>query len=517
MKIKHKLWGLTLFALLALASVVAITEIANLKILKIEKTLIEVKSLEISLLSLSNYELEYLYSHDVTLTEKFSKEAKHFDAFLKTFKEELEALNIPTDKFSTLQEEIRLYKKDFALLVDGFNATGINDKKLVGEMKHLLEDINSIFLTFEEALEHEIETNQASIATTIVVSILLVTGILLTMSFFITTQIIRKIGDLGQIMADVQINNDFTVRADSSGMDEFSCMAFRFNDLLSKVQTLIKSTQNTITELNGTSKELETGSVQTQEALSQQQLETDSVATAMTEMRETIREVAVTTEHAAENTQNSYQVAQAGLEDIEKTRNTITELSSELVTASNEVDSLSALSEQINSVLDVIKGIAEQTNLLALNAAIEAARAGEQGRGFAVVADEVRTLAGRTQNSTEEISTIITSVQQQTQTVVDTITHCTENGQKSVVNAGEAHARIQTMMADLQNILDSSTQIATAVEEQSAVSEEMSRNINNISNIALDNVQAVTQNTASSEQLAVQADELAHAISLFKA
>ncbi|WP_413282972.1 methyl-accepting chemotaxis protein [Vibrio sp. MA40-2] len=517
MKIKHKLIGLTTFSFLALIVVVTITEISNLKLIKLEKTLIEVKSLEISLLDLNRLELEFLNEHNTSILDEFSQEYEHFQDMFSHLNNRLDELDIIVKELPKLSREIIQYDKDFHKLVRTFGDDNTQDHAIQAEMKLLFEDIFSIFHKVEAQMDNEMERTQNDIETFIFISLIVVGAVLTSLSYFIIRNIQSSILQLSQVMSVVSQNHDLTIRANVESNDEIADIGKQLNAVFISLQKLIIQVQGSIHQLGSVSTQLQNCSRDTQQSLNQQLLETDSVATAVTEMGETIKEVAATTENAATNTQKSYEIAQLGLSEIENTRNVISGLSTDLHTASNEVDQLSTLSEQISSVLEVIVGIAEQTNLLALNAAIEAARAGEQGRGFAVVADEVRTLASRTQNSTEEISTIIDSVQEQTKTVVSTMKRCSGNGEKSVESSNSAYQKIQEIMNEMQHILDNSTQISSAVEEQSQVSGEISRNVNNIRDLTSINVQSVTNNTQSASIVAVQSDELASAIDKFKA
>lgn len=247
---------------------------------------------------------------------------------------------------------------------------------------------------------------------------------------------------------------------------------------------------------------------QTQQAVSRQRAETEQVATAINQMSATVLEVAHNANHAAEAAQNADQEAIAGREVVNETMQAINGLAGEVDRAAEVISKVESDSANIGSVLDVIRGISEQTNLLALNAAIEAARAGEQGRGFAVVADEVRSLASRTQASTQEIQQMIEILQSGARKAVSVMDGGKVQAKNGVEHAQRAQESLSRITSAVSTITDMNTQIAGAAREQTTVADEINQSIVNISQIADQSLDGTRQTNDTSDRLSQLAEQL---------
>ncbi|MDH5444557.1 MAG: methyl-accepting chemotaxis protein [Gammaproteobacteria bacterium] len=339
----------------------------------------------------------------------------------------------------------------------------------------------------------------------------------LLIAAFITRGITKPLNQAASAMEDIaEGEGDLTLRLTEQGKNEISMLARSFNKFAEKVHGLVTDVARHTEEVAAASEEMSNITSITNTGVNKQRHEIDQVASAMNEMTATVQEVAKHATEASQSASNADTESENGKRVVMVTIETINSLASEVGSAGEVIKLLKSQSENIGSVLDVIKEIAEQTNLLALNAAIEAARAGEQGRGFAVVADEVRTLASRTQQSTQEIETMIDQLQSGASNAVEAMAKGNEAAQASVEQAAEAGSSLEKITAAVANISDMNTQIASAAEEQSAVAEEINRNVVNINTMAEDVTHGAEQTATSSQALAELALQLQGLVRQFK-
>ena len=317
-------------------------------------------------------------------------------------------------------------------------------------------------------------------------------------------------------MTQIEENNDLTIRAQVNNNDEIGLMATSLNSMLEKFEALVQQISSTSTHLATSADEVSSVSRESAKHIQNQRSETDMVATAMNEMSATVQEVAGSAESAASAANSANNEAQSGSAIVKETAQVIAQLAHDVSSASEVIHQLELDSEGIGSILDVIKNIAEQTNLLALNAAIEAARAGEQGRGFAVVADEVRTLASRTQESTHEIEEMISKLQSGSKNAVAVMEKGSEQAKKGEAQAQEAAESLEAITLSVSTINEMNTQIASASEEQSATANEMNRNIINISEASELTEKGSSQTMNAASELAKLASELQNLVRQFK-
>lgn len=309
---------------------------------------------------------------------------------------------------------------------------------------------------------------------------------------------------------------DLTQRLYVKHKDEIGTLADGVNRFIEKLQATISQVSNTSTELLDSATLTTNSSTESTKAIVRQQEEIEQVATAITEMSAAVDEVAKNATDALDSLNDANDQAEKGQTTVGKAINTIEDLSKEVDKAAEVIRYLANESENIGSVLEVIRGIAAQTNLLALNAAIEAARAGEQGRGFAVVADEVRTLAQRTQDSTQEIQQMIEGLQNSTKEAVSVMTICKDFSVQSVHEVGNSGQAFENIVAAFNEMMKLNTHIVTATHEQSAVASEINRNIVNISDVAQEASMRSTQMSSASDNSSSLAMQLQSLMNQFK-
>ena len=410
---------------------------------------------------------------------------------------------------TTLEAALAAYLA-FSVAQSGFDQTV---HQLLDELEQLEEVTDAAVEGEEENVAAAVNGAITLIGSSLVLGLLVAVASLLAARRFVVQplcEVARSLDDIGRG------EGNLTVSLPVKGRDEIAHIAEGFNLFVERIHSTVVQLGSATDRLSSSATQLSAVTDRTSANLISQQSETDQVATAMDQMSATVREVADNAAGASGAAEEANQATEEGKRVVGDTIDAIDGLAGEVAGAAEVIHQLEADSENIGTVLDVIRGIAEQTNLLALNAAIEAARAGEQGRGFAVVADEVRTLASRTQESTQEIQQMIEKLQAGSRNAVEAMSGGREKAQEGVRRVGEAGEALERIAQAVGTINTLNAQIASAAEEQSAVAEEMNRNITRINGLADENGQGAQETATASGELADLAGGLKMLVGQFK-
>ncbi len=478
------------------------------------------------------------FERNANAVNGFDKSKEEFNSLaIKISKELTEAHNLLTqsialmedshnkETFITIESEIKelqsLHKNWTIHAADVFDllkqekfnlaitqSEGVHSEGL--EIEHLITGVLADIEALTEENVHQLKLEEESILSFGVAVSVLILILIIVITKYITFILNKDLKELKQDIKDIA-NGNLKKPAASKLSVEFGVETMR-----SDLSHIIGAVDSSATEILEMSVHLAEVSAKVSANINEQAEQIALVATAVTEMEATSEEVASHTKNTQDTTINITVKASDSKESTLKSMESISQLTDSLAKTSADVKELEQHSANISSVLDVIKSIADQTNLLALNAAIEAARAGEQGRGFAVVADEVRNLAQRTQSSTIEIEGIISTFSQGTVSAVNSMQQCSVYGEASHQTAIDSTTRVEEIQLAIEEVNGMSEQIAIAAAEQSSTSKELSINSNLIHDLTESNVESSTKVSVTSEELAQVSLNLKDKISHFK-
>ncbi|MDO6746008.1 methyl-accepting chemotaxis protein [Gilvimarinus sp. 1_MG-2023] len=402
--------------------------------------------------------------------------------------------------------------------VDGIELEGFERSyELFDAVRTFMDVVGERRLQHVSEFQERINNEANSITGQLMTIAIVCTLVAILAAILLPIMVIRPIKAIGDRIQNIaEGDGDLTIRIDVDSRDELGELSGHVNRFMEKLQNLIGRIRSTTEDVALSANDMQAVSAQSQQAADEQVQAITMVVAAVNELTVAIQEVAQNTNDTADSSKHAAEVTSNGQERIRVAVDRVQELSNRINDTAQVMTRLDEEAKNVNSVIDVIKGVAEQTNLLALNAAIEAARAGEQGRGFAVVADEVRTLASRTQQSTEDIQQMLVQLQNGVQSAVEAMNLSNDMTGEAVQAANEGGESLANINDAVGSITNMAIQIATAAEEQSSVTAEIDKNLVEINQLALDTSEGSGKTAEASRNLNQLSDDLRELVGSFK-
>ena len=449
------------------------------------------------------------------LEKRYAEYGLNVQEALRSSPEARQALErLATASQESLKDSGRLFE-DKVVIADSLDTPWMQFyDEVSASMDKTYQFNDAVLVLLEQQLRERLQENRAQVG--LLVAALVVVFLLIVYlygGFYVSIR--STLSSLGRVMNQVAAG-DMTVECKVHSKDELGELGLVFNETVRKIHELIERVGQTVVEVEHQAKRVEQISGESNQAVAGQRSQIEQVATAMNEMSATAQEVARSAAAAVDSAQSVNQETVNGRALVESQVGSIQRLAGEIDQSVEVINKLASDSASISQVLDVIKGIAEQTNLLALNAAIEAARAGEQGRGFAVVADEVRNLAKRTQQSTEEIESMIAKLQGGVGAAVKAMSTSHQMADTTVSESGKVQVALENILAAVGMIVDQNQQIATAAEEQTAVAQDIDQNIVEISQAGERTAEGASHTEQASRELSGLVARLKQLIGAFR-